>query len=66
VPQNIKVDNDVEYSNIDGLSLKADVYYPLIRQKISGIAMVHGGGWISEVRKMKNSWRWNWLQKAMW
>lgn len=48
VPQNIKVDNDVEYSNIDGLSLKADVYYPSDpSKKYPGIAMVHGGGWIS-------------------
>lgn len=48
VPQNIKVDKNVEYSNIDGLSLKADVYYPSnLSKKYPGIAMVHGGGWIS-------------------
>ncbi|UKB82028.1 alpha/beta hydrolase [Chryseobacterium sp. MEBOG06] len=48
VPQNIKIDKNVEYSNINGLSLKADVYYPLdSSKKYPGIAMVHGGGWIS-------------------
>lgn len=48
VPQNISIDQDVEYANINGLSLKADVYYPKERSiKYPGIAMVHGGGWIS-------------------
>lgn len=48
VPQNIKIDKNVEYSSINGLSLKADVYYPLdLSKKYPGIAMVHGGGWIS-------------------
>lgn len=48
VPQNIGIDKDVEYSNIDGLSLKADIYYPLDKsKKYPGIAMVHGGGWVS-------------------
>lgn len=48
VPQNIKIDNDVEYKNVNGLSLKADVYYPSDpSKKYPGIAMVHGGGWIS-------------------
>ncbi|MFC3160775.1 Acetyl esterase/lipase [Chryseobacterium arachidis] len=48
VPQNIKVDKDVEYANINGLSLKADVFYPSDQsKKYPGIAMVHGGGWIS-------------------
>jgi len=48
VPQNIKVDKDVEYADIDGLSLKADVFYPSDQsKKYPGIAMVHGGGWIS-------------------
>lgn len=48
VPQNIKIDKNVEYSSINGLSLKADVYYPLdLSKKHPGIAMVHGGGWIS-------------------
>jgi acetyl esterase len=48
VPKNIKIDKDVEYANINGLSLKADVYYPFDQsKKYPGIAMVHGGGWIS-------------------
>ena len=48
VPQNIKINKDVEYANIDGLSLKADVFYPSDQsKKYPGIAMVHGGGWIS-------------------
>lgn len=48
VPQNIGVDKDAEYTNINGLSLKADVYYPLDQsKKYPGIVMVHGGGWIS-------------------
>ena len=48
VPQNIKIDKNVEYSSINGLSLKADVYSPLdLSKKYPGIAMVHGGGWIS-------------------
>ncbi len=48
VPQNIKIDKDVEYAKIHGLSLKADIYYPLDQsKKYPGIAMVHGGGWIS-------------------
>ncbi len=47
-PQNITIDKDVEYANINGLSLKADLYYPLDKsKKYPGIAMVHGGGWIS-------------------
>ncbi|SHG26005.1 alpha/beta hydrolase [Chryseobacterium vrystaatense] len=48
VPQNIGIDKDVEYANISGISLKADVYYPLdASKKYPGVAMVHGGGWIS-------------------
>ncbi|MBP1164107.1 acetyl esterase/lipase [Chryseobacterium sp. PvR013] len=48
VPPNIKIDKDIEYKNINGSSLKADVYYPLDdSKKHVGIAMVHGGGWIS-------------------
>ncbi|MDR4954346.1 alpha/beta hydrolase [Chryseobacterium sp. ES2] len=48
VPPNIKIDKDIEYKNINGTSLKADVYYPLDdSKKHAGIAMVHGGGWIS-------------------
>lgn len=48
VPKNIMIDENVEYSNIGGLSLKADVYYSSDRSKsYPGIAMVHGGGWIS-------------------
>jgi len=48
VPQNIGIDKDAEYKNINGISLKADVYYPLNQdKKYPGIAMVHGGGWIS-------------------
>jgi len=48
VPPNIGIDKDVEYANINGLSLKADIYYPLDKsKKYPAIAMVHGGGWIS-------------------
>ncbi|MCW3170395.1 alpha/beta hydrolase [Chryseobacterium sp. 09-1422] len=48
VPPNIGIDKDVEYANINGLSLKADIYYPLDKsKKHPAIAMVHGGGWIS-------------------
>ncbi|MDH6252518.1 acetyl esterase [Chryseobacterium sp. H1D6B] len=48
VPANIGIDKDVEYANIDGISLKADVYYPLDKtQTYPGIALVHGAGWIS-------------------
>ena len=48
VPSNILIDKDVEYANINGLSLKADIYYPKDQsKKYSGIALVHGGGWIS-------------------
>ncbi|MFL9835347.1 alpha/beta hydrolase [Chryseobacterium terrae] len=48
VPKNIGIDKDVEYVNINGLSLKADIYYPLDKsKKHPAIALVHGGGWIS-------------------
>ena len=48
VPSNIRIDKDVEYANINGLYLKADIYYPLDKsKKYPGIALVHGGGWIS-------------------
>ncbi|RXM41314.1 esterase [Chryseobacterium sp. CH21] len=48
VPPNIRIDRDIEYKNINGTSLKADVYYPVdTSKKCAGIAMVHGGGWIS-------------------
>ena len=47
-PSNIGIDKDVEYANVNGVSLKADIYYPLDKsKKYPGIAMVHGGGWIS-------------------
>jgi len=47
-PSNIGIDKDVEYANINGVSLKADIYYPRDQsKKYPGIAMVHGGGWIS-------------------
>uniref|UniRef100_UPI0025D491CB alpha/beta hydrolase n=1 Tax=uncultured Chryseobacterium sp. TaxID=259322 RepID=UPI0025D491CB len=52
VPQNISIDKDVEYAHINGLSLKADVYYPKNRSgTYPGVAMVHGGGWISGSRE---------------
>ncbi len=52
VPVNIGIDKDVEYDNINGLSLKADIYYPLDKsQKHPGVALVHGGGWISGSRE---------------
>lgn len=48
IPSNIRIDKDVEYAAPGGISLKADVYYPLdSSKKHAGIAMVHGGGWIS-------------------
>lgn len=48
VASNINIDKDVEYANINGLSLKADIYYPKDQtKKYPGIALVHGGGWIS-------------------
>ncbi|GEJ43821.1 alpha/beta hydrolase [Chryseobacterium sp. ON_d1] len=48
IPPNIRIDKDVEYGTVDGISLKADVYYPSdTSTKHAGIAMVHGGGWIS-------------------
>ncbi|UTX48946.1 alpha/beta hydrolase [Chryseobacterium sp. MA9] len=48
VPKNIGIDRDIEYTNIHGTSLKADIYYPLdTSKKHAGITMVHGGGWIS-------------------
>jgi acetyl esterase len=51
VPANIGIDKDVEYADINGISLKADVYYPLDKTKTyPGIALVHGGGWISGSR----------------
>ncbi len=47
-PSNIGIDKDVEYANINAVSLKADIYYPRDQsKKYPGIAMVHGGGWIS-------------------
>lgn len=47
-PTNIIVEKDVEYANVNGLSLKADIYYPKDQtKKYPGIALVHGGGWIS-------------------
>jgi len=47
-PQNIRIDKDIEYSSVHGVSLKADVYYPAdSSKKHAGITMVHGGGWIS-------------------
>ncbi|MCX8524264.1 alpha/beta hydrolase [Chryseobacterium formosus] len=48
VPDNIIVEKDVEYSNVKGISLKADIYYPKDQsKKHPAIALVHGGGWIS-------------------
>ena len=47
-PTNITVEKDVEYANVKGLSLKADIYYPKDQtKKYPGIALIHGGGWIS-------------------
>lgn len=48
VPTNIIVEKDVEYANVNGISLKADIYYPKDQtKKYPGVALVHGGGWIS-------------------
>ena len=52
IPSNIAIDKDVEYAKINGLSLKADIYYPLDQsKKYPGIALVHGGGWISGIKE---------------
>ncbi|WP_379964337.1 alpha/beta hydrolase [Epilithonimonas sp. UC225_85] len=51
-PANIGIDKDVEYANVNGISLKADIYYPLDKsKKYPGIVMIHGGGWISGSRE---------------
>lgn len=48
VPTNIIIEKEVEYANMNGLSLKADLYYPTDQsKKYPAIAMIHGGGWIS-------------------
>lgn len=48
IPPNIRIDSNIEYTNSNGTSLMADVYYPLdSSKKHAVIVMVHGGGWIS-------------------
>jgi acetyl esterase/lipase len=41
-------DYDIIYGNVDGVSLKMDVYYPEVADKaVPVILYVHGGAWIS-------------------
>lgn len=44
----ITKEEGLTYHSVDGLDLKADVYYPEGKgKKFPGILLVHGGGWIS-------------------
>lgn len=46
--QEIVYDENIMYQEIDGVHLKADVYYPIgPEKKYPAIILVHGGGWIS-------------------
>ena len=46
VPEGVKVHRDLEYANVDGQSLKLDLYVP---EKTDGkpplLVWIHGGGW---------------------
>lgn len=47
-PTTIGSDENIVYSTIDTLSLKADIYYPINKkEKSAAVVLVHGGGWIS-------------------
>src|SRR5690606_15618810 len=44
----IVYEEDLTYHQVDGVPLKADIYYPKdIAHKIPAVILVHGGGWIS-------------------
>lgn len=44
----IVYEEELTYHQVDGVSLKADIYYPKdIAHKTPAVILVHGGGWIS-------------------
>ena len=44
----IVCEEDLTYYQVDGVLLKADIYYPKdIAHKTPAVILVHGGGWIS-------------------
>ena len=44
----IVYEEELTYHQVDGVSLQADIYYPMdIAHKAPAVILVHGGGWIS-------------------
>ena len=48
IPENILIEENIIYENVNNQPLKADIYYPKnLNKKYPGIILIHGGGWIS-------------------
>ena len=45
--RNVSVSSDVLYKDVDGLSLKMDIYHSLSASKSIPVVIIHGGGWRS-------------------
>ncbi|MBV8553602.1 MAG: alpha/beta hydrolase [Acidobacteriaceae bacterium] len=43
---------DIEYANVDGLSLRMDACIPSAVQNAPGVILVHGGAWVTGNRKL--------------
>lgn len=47
-----KIDRDIVYKTVDGISLSGDLYQPLLPGAKPAVVVVHGGGWSSRGGRM--------------
>jgi acetyl esterase len=43
---------DIEYSRVNGVSLRLDASFPAAGERVPAVILVHGGGWISGDRRI--------------
>ncbi|HZQ56067.1 MAG TPA: alpha/beta hydrolase [Bryobacteraceae bacterium] len=47
-----QVKRDIEYSRVNGISLRLDAGFPAAAERVPAVILVHGGGWISGDRRI--------------
>ncbi len=45
-PPPIRIERNVAFHQVDGQKISADLYRPVGDEKLPGVVMIHGGGWV--------------------